>query len=97
MFKKSPCDYWKCANAVGLFLVALFVICFAWYFIRPVEQELHMQMMKLSFFGFEDMSVVSFILGAIQSYVWGYIVVGLWTLVGCCIKPGKGGGGCCGG
>jgi len=96
MFKKGSCNFWKCGSAVGLFLVALFVVCFAWYFIHPVEQTLHMQMFKLSYFGFEEMNASGFVLGAIQTYIWGYVAVGLWHLVGCCMKSGKGSdSGCC--
>lgn len=93
MFSHKKCNYWKCANAVGIFLVALFVICFVWYYVRPVEQELHLRLFRMAFFGFDEMNVASFVLGAIQSYVWGYVGVGLWTLAGCCLKPGE----CCGG
>jgi len=71
----------KHANGVGLFFVALLAICFAWYFIHPVEQDLHMSLLKLSFFGFDGMNAVSFLLGALQAYVWGYIVVGIVCLV----------------
>jgi hypothetical protein len=83
MFKKDDCNYWQCANQFGLFLVILFVICFFWFYIRPVEQDLHLRLLRLSFFGFNDMGVLSFILGAIQSYIWGYIGVGIWCLAGC--------------
>ncbi len=77
-------SFWKCANRLGMFFVLLFIVCFIWYFVRGAEVELHMQLLKLSFFGFKDMGVMSFILGAIQSYVWGHIFTGLWCLVcGC--------------
>lgn len=81
---ENKSSYWQYANRVGLFLVVLFVICFAWYYIRPVEQELHLKLLKLSFFGFNGMNLISLILGAIQSYIWGYIAVGVLRLVGCC-------------
>ena len=84
-------NYWRCGNSIGLFFVLLFAICFAWFFIHPVEQDLHVQMFKLSFFGYSGMNFVSFVLGAIQVYVWAYIFVGLWSLVGCCSKDGE----CC--
>lgn len=89
------CNFWRCANTVGLFLVILFVMCFAWYYIRPVEQELHLKLFKMSFLGFSKMDTTGFILGAIQTYLWGYVGVGIWTLIGCCIKPGEGAGSCC--
>lgn len=86
MNDKNKCNYWKCANRAGLFLVILFTICFFWYYIRPVEQELHLKFLRLSYFGFNGMNISSFILGVIQTYIWAYIAVGIWWLVGCCKK-----------
>jgi len=80
------------ANHVGFFFVLLFAVCFAWYFIHPVEQEMHLAMFRVSFFGFSGMNFLSFVYGAIQVYIWAYIFVGLGYLVslvcGCC-KNGK--------
>lgn len=87
----KKCNYLKCGNAVGLFLVVLFAVCFAWYFIHPVEQEMHLAMFKMSYLGFEEMNVVGFFLGAVQTYVWGYLVVGLWGVMGRMMKSD----GCC--
>ncbi len=72
------------SHRVGLFFVLLFVICFVWFYIRPVEQGLHLNLLRLSYFGYDGMNVTSFIFGAIQSYIWGYIAVGLWYLTGGC-------------
>jgi hypothetical protein len=83
MFDKNNCNYLECANRVGLFLTILFVICFAWYYIHPVEQELHLKLFQISYFGFSGMNFISFIFGAIQTYIWGYIAVGVGWLVGC--------------
>ena len=82
--KNTKCSYIHCSHRVGLFLVILFVVCFAWYFINPVEQEMHLQMFKVSYLGFSGMNLTSFILGAIQTYIWAYLGVGIWQLVGCC-------------
>lgn len=84
MSSKIGCGYLKCANRIGLFLAILFVICFVWYYIGPAEQGLHLQLLHLTYFWFSGMNVVSFIAGLIQTYIWGYIVVGAWWLVGCC-------------
>ncbi len=86
---KPKCGYWRCSNAVGLFLAILFIICFAWLYINPVEADLHLRLFKLSFLGFSGINFVSFIFGLIQSYIWAYIGVGIWMLVGCCFKSGK--------
>ncbi|MBT5338495.1 hypothetical protein HN858_02750 [Candidatus Falkowbacteria bacterium] len=87
--KGGKCSYWKRANHIGLFFLVMFVLCFLWYYIRPVEQSMHLSMLRMSFFGFEGMNTLSFILGAIQAYVWGYIVSGVWVLVGCHCKDDK--------
>lgn len=71
-------------NHVGVFLALLFILCFVWYWLLPVHQELHLQLLELSFFGYNGMNVTSFILGLVQSYIWGYIGVALWRLAGCC-------------
>lgn len=87
--KKHKCSYWKCSMHVGLFLAVFFVICFAWFYIQPEEKELHMALLNLSFLGWSGMNFPSFLLGAIQSFIWGYILMGVWYLVGCCHKGGS--------
>ena len=87
MYNKN--NFLQRANRLGLFLATLFALCFIWYFIRPVEQELHLGLLKLSYFGFSGMNFGSFILGAVQSYLWGYIFLGLWQLFGCCKRSEK--------
>lgn len=91
------CGYLKCSNAIGLFLAILFAICFAWYFINPVKQEMHLAMFKITYYGFQEMNLIGFILGAAQSYIWAYVAVAVWYLVGCCMKPGSDmkSGSCC--
>lgn len=86
---KPHCNYWRCSHHIGLFLVVLYVLCFLWYFVNPSSRELHVDLLRLSFLGFAGMDVMSFILGAIQSYIWAYIGMGVWMLVGCCFKSGK--------
>lgn len=83
------CNFWKCANRIGLFLAALFVLCFLWYYIHPVEQEYHLRSLRLAFIGYSGMNGVSFVLGAVQAYIWAYIGLGLWHLFGCCMKSGQ--------
>ncbi len=70
----------KQGNRVGIFLALLFIFCFAWFWLRPIHQQLHTEFLELAYFGFNGMNFPSFILGIIQSYVWGYIGVGLWCL-----------------
>lgn len=77
-------SYWKCANRLGLFFAVLFVICFLWYYLRTTEQGLHLQLFRLAFLGFEEMNVIGFILGIVQSYLWAYIVAAILRLFGCC-------------
>lgn len=77
--KNNP--YWQCANRWGLFLAVLFVLCFIWYYLRP-DPELHFRLLRQAFFGYSGMNPASFILALIQAYIWGYIGVGVWYLVG---------------
>lgn len=80
---KKDCACLKHGNNVGLFLVVLFVLCFIGYYLKPM-QELHLQLLQLMFFGFSGMNVLSFILGAVQAYIFGYILCAIWCLTGCC-------------
>lgn len=84
-----PCSWWRCANRIGLFLVLLLVLCFLWGSVNTTEPELHLRNLRLMFLGFSGLNVASFVLAAIQVYVWAYIGVGLWQLVGCCFKSGQ--------
>lgn len=71
----------RSAHRLGLFFVIWFAICFAWYYLHPVEQDLHMRMFMLSFFRFTGMNAMSFVSGVIQSYLWGHIAIITWVLV----------------
>jgi len=81
-------NYWRTSWHLGLFFVLLFILCFIWYWVIQAEslRELHLKLLQSWFIGFNGMSFISFILGAIQSFVWAYIVAGLWYLAGCCRK-----------
>lgn len=86
---KCDCDgaCLKKALRFSLFLVALFAVCFFWYWARPAAQDLMLQNMQMSYFWFSGMNVLSFISGAVQTFVWGMIIAGLWKLtVGCCCE-----------
>ncbi len=87
--KHSKCDFWKCGNRIGVFFVLLLIVCFFWYTINPVAQELHLGLFQVSFLGFDGMNTKSMFFAAIQVYVWAYLLVGLWSLVGCCNADGK--------
>lgn len=45
---------------------------------------MHLASLRLAFWGFDGMNWLSFILGAIQVYVWAYVLTGLWCLTHCC-------------
>lgn len=83
MFCKKECGFWKCANHLGLFLALLFVICFFWW--RPAEvADLHLKLLRMAFLGFDGLNAKSFVLGLVQSYIWAYVGLALWHLIGCC-------------
>lgn len=87
-----PKTYKKFALQVGSLFALAFVACFAWYWIRgggAELQTLHLNSLKLAFFGFTGMNLASFVAGLVQSFIWGLIAVGLWRLAGiCCGFPG---------
>jgi hypothetical protein len=89
MEKGNSCSYLRTANKLGLFFFILFVICFIWFWIWPAERELHLALLKLSFMGYSGMNPLSFILGAVQSYIWAYIFVGIWWIISCSWKKDK--------
>jgi len=72
--------YLKQSNKIGIFIALFFVLCFLWFFINPAARELHRELFRLSFIGFQEMNFVGFILGLVQSYIWGYIAVAIWKL-----------------
>ena len=75
--------FWKLGTRIGLFFAILFVVCFVWFFVRggsPEIEQLHDNLFALSFFGWSGMNAVSFLLGLIQTFIWGYVVVALWNL-----------------
>ncbi|MBI5135217.1 hypothetical protein HZA86_03215 [Candidatus Uhrbacteria bacterium] len=84
MEKILSCGYWKCAHRVGLFLAALFVICFGFHSVYQPDPEFLLKMFQSVYLGFTGMDLTSFLLGAIQTYIWAYIGVGIWYAVGCC-------------
>lgn len=88
MENKDKCSYFKCANRIALVGVVLFILCFIWYYIRPVEQDLHLRLFRMAYLGFSGMNAVSFILGAIQTYIWAHVVLGIWQLFVCCFRIG---------
>jgi hypothetical protein len=87
---KKNCVCLKHGNNVGLFFLVLFVLCFLGYYVKPAAtQSLHLQMLQLTFFGFSGMNWLSFVLGAIQAYIWGWVICGIWCLTGCCCGKDK--------
>jgi len=72
--------YLKQSHKIGIFIALFFVVCFFWFFINPGGSVLHKEFFRLSFIGFQEMNFVGFILGLVQSYIWGYIVVAIWEL-----------------
>ena len=88
-------DWVKYSNHLGIFLALLFILCFVWTWVHPVQYDLHQRFLELWFYGYTGTNVVSVFLGIVQSFIWGYIGVGLWNfaccLTGCgkCCKKGK--------
>ena len=82
-------NFWKLGARIGVFFAILFVICFAWYYIRGGSTELlklHENLLALSYFGWSGVNFTSFILGLIQTFIWGYVALALWNLSGIFFK-----------
>jgi len=75
-------NFWKIANRLGLFFAIIFTICFIWHSINPIDIELRVKLFQMAFIGFSGMNFVSFILGAVQSYLYAYLGLAIWRLVG---------------
>ena len=63
-------DWVKYSNHLGVFLALLFIICFIWIWIHPVQQDLHQRFLELWFYGYTGTNVVSVFLGIVQSFIW---------------------------
>lgn len=82
-------SFGKLGARMGLFFAILFVVCFVWFYVRSGGSEikqLHDNLFALSFLGWSGMNIGSFILGLIQTFIWGYIAVALWNLSGIFFK-----------
>lgn len=89
MIDHCSCSAWKCGHRIGLFFVGLLILCFVWYGVHYAGRGLHLQIFQASFLWFKGMDAASIILATIQTYIYGYIVVGVWALAGCCNKNKK--------
>lgn len=78
----SKCDYKHIAIPAGLLLAVIYIICYFWGYTNddPAVQELHLNLLKLSFLGFSGLNGLSFFLGLIQSFIWGLIVGAVFYL-----------------
>ena len=76
-----PTAQWTKGFAV--FFGISFIGCFLWDSIitDPVLKELHMNMLKISFFGFSGRDLTSFVSGIVQSTIWG--AVAGWLIATC--------------
>jgi len=81
-------NYWQIPLHLGIFFVSLFIICFFWPLVIQAEslRTLHLQILQMSYLGYSGLNFSSFILGAIQSFIGAYILVGLWRLAGSFFK-----------
>lgn len=68
-------------HRLGLFFVAVFALCFFWGYINPVETELHMSLLRMSFVGFTGMDSTSFLWGAVQVYSWAWVYAFAWHAI----------------
>lgn len=74
MFKSKPM-LWRHAAAVGLFFIALYVLCLLWpnLLTDPEAVRLHLTSLKLLFPGFKGMDATSMLWGGVLSFVYGFV------------------------
>ncbi len=77
---KDSHNYLNNSLTIAVFLVFLFIICFGWFYIQPVENELHQDLLRLTYLGWSGMNLPSFFLGVIQSFLWGFIFTAVWNM-----------------
>lgn len=71
------------ARAMALLFGACFILCLVWNYLLtdPALKALHMDLLRMSLFGFAGIDVASIVLGMIQSLFWGYVTG--WVLAWC--------------
>ena len=64
------------SKGLALFSGVFFIICFLWSFVLTDSalQELHMNLLRMTFPGFSEMNTASFVIGFIESIILGLIV-----------------------
>lgn len=77
---------------VGGLSVAFFVLCMIWGVIisDPTLKELHLNILKIAYPGFA-MSVTGFVIGVIESFIYGWIFGALfaWLCRLACVSRGN--------
>ena len=67
---------------VGILSVVFFLLCMAWGLLLtdPVLKELHVNLLRIALPGF-SMSLIGFIIGAVESFIYGWIFGALFSLL----------------
>ena len=78
MTKKEKWLSWS--NRIGVFFVFLFIIDVLWHYLRPVQPELINQFYEISYLWFTGFNLQSLVLALVQTYVWAYVIVGIWYI-----------------
>ena len=87
MTKKEKWLSWS--NRIGIFFVFIFIVDVLWHYLRPVQPELINQVYEISYLWFTGFNLQSLILALVQTYVWAYVIVGVWYLTEDLCKCGK--------
>lgn len=70
------------ALAIGVLGALFFVICILWYYVLPAElQQLHVDLLRVSLPGFTWLTVGTFILGLVESFVYGFVAGYLFAVL----------------
>ena len=70
------------ATLAGLGAVA-YIVCHFWGYVVPADlQQLHMDLLRMSFIGWTGMNVQSFVLGIVQSAIWSWLIGAAFAIIG---------------
>lgn len=80
--KTSSCDYKHLAIPLAMVFSAMFVVAYFWGYTTddPAVRQLHLNLLKLVFLGFNGINGLSFFLGLVQSFIWGLVAAAIFYL-----------------
>jgi len=77
--KKNSIDIVRFGWTLSLAISLFYIVDFIWGFTLPVDvQTKYMELLSIAYIGFTGFDVLSFILGLIQVFIWGWVIAGIF-------------------